>query len=828
MGLESVFKLSLIMSMVDNLTSPLSRVQAGVGSSVSRLQKMEQGLGSMTKTGIGMDVVGEQITEAALAPVQATFETRRALGELSSLGVKDLQTLENAATDFSNMWAGTTKAEFISAAYDIKSGIASLSDEGVAQFTELSGLTAKATKSTVGEMTSLFATGYGIYKDYYSSMTDMEFGEMFSAGIAKSVQQFKTTGSGMSQAIESLGASATNAKVPLEEQLSILGMLQATMGGSEAGTKYNAFLKSAAKGGKELGLNFLDANNQLLSMPEILDKLRGKFGETMDAAEKIKIQEAFGDQEAVALIDLLYNKTGDLQNNILSLYDSMGQGRGVAEEMANAMNQTEPDKFQVLQQKIQNVKETMGNSLLPTVNTMLDKGSELADRVGNWANEHQDLVQILMVTALVLGTFLTVAGTTIAVVGGVGLVFTKTGGMVVGFISQIRKLPDLLTTIRIYGMYAGDGVKKGFMLIKSAGGTALSGVRMLGTGILNMGRQAATAATTAMAPLITSVWSFTAALLANPITWVVIAVIALIAVLVLLYSKCEWFRDGVNAVWDAILAGGRAVVDFFGGLFSAIGSGISTVLGAAQATVSEKLGNMRAAYEAHGGGIRGIAAAAVEGVKGYYTAGFTFIDNLTGGKLSAIAGKFTGGINNIKNTVTGAVSWFKQSGAKIMDTFTEGIRSAINKPVEAVKGGLQKIRNMLPFSDAKTGPLSTLTLSGRRTMSTYAEGIKLAQDLPGQAADAALSNVRSQMSSEGIEATREPVRTLPRDAARTEKETVVEEKTEERGLTIKELHLKVDFKTIKELPALLKLLKEIEEFANGSGSLPGDVVIEEG
>ena len=52
-------------------------------------------------------------------------------------------------------------------------------------------------------------------------MTDMEFGEMFSAGIAKSVQQFKTTGSGMSQAIESLGASATNAKVPLEEQLSI-------------------------------------------------------------------------------------------------------------------------------------------------------------------------------------------------------------------------------------------------------------------------------------------------------------------------------------------------------------------------------------------------------------------------------------------------------------------------------------------------------------------------------------------------------------------------------------------------------------------------------
>lgn len=88
-------------------------------------------------------------------------------------------------------------------------------------------------------------------------------------------------------------------------------MLQATMGGAEAGTKYKAFLRSATKGGEALGLKFTDANNQLLSMPEILDILRGKFGETMDAAEKMELQKAFGDTEAVALIDLMYNKVGD-------------------------------------------------------------------------------------------------------------------------------------------------------------------------------------------------------------------------------------------------------------------------------------------------------------------------------------------------------------------------------------------------------------------------------------------------------------------------------------------------------------------------------------
>ena len=163
MSLESVFKLSLIMNMVDNLTGPMSRVTSNVNGSVSRLDKMNQSLGGIIKTGATMQTVGSQIAGAALAPVEATFETRRALGELASLGVKDLQVVEDAARSFSDQWAGTTKADFISAAYDIKSGIASLSDEGVAEFTSLAALTGKATKSTVGEMTSLFATGYGIY-----------------------------------------------------------------------------------------------------------------------------------------------------------------------------------------------------------------------------------------------------------------------------------------------------------------------------------------------------------------------------------------------------------------------------------------------------------------------------------------------------------------------------------------------------------------------------------------------------------------------------------------------------------------------------------------
>ncbi|WP_261948889.1 hypothetical protein [Paenibacillus melissococcoides] len=45
------------------------------------------------------------------------------------------------------------------------------------------------------------------------------------------------------------------------------------------------------------------------------------------------------------MIDLLYNKTGELQDNILLLYDSMGQGADIATKMAGAINETEGENI---------------------------------------------------------------------------------------------------------------------------------------------------------------------------------------------------------------------------------------------------------------------------------------------------------------------------------------------------------------------------------------------------------------------------------------------------------------------------------------------------
>lgn len=430
MGMESVYKLSVILNMVDNLSGQMSKVQCEVTGSIG---KLNSAFGMMQKASAAMMGVGGGIIGLSMGTIKATFDTQNALGELASLGVKDLQAVEDAARSFSDTWAGTSKADFITASYDIKSGIASLTDEGVAQFTELAALTGKATKSTTEEMGALFATGYGIYKGFYDDISDLAFGEMFSSGIATAVKNYKTSGSEMASSISALGATATNANVPLEEQLAILGQLQTTMSGSEAATKYKSFLNQASSAGEKLGLTFLDSNNQLLSMPEILTALKSKYGDTIDAVEKRELKEAFGTDEAVALIDLLYNNIETLDGGIQDLQQSMKSGIAVTEEMAEAINNTPEQKFQVLKQQIHNNVEELGKGLLPVVNDTIEKVSGLISKVSEWIANNQGAAKAIMNIVLGFGVFLVVAGGVIGVVATVGKIFIA-ASTAIGFV----------------------------------------------------------------------------------------------------------------------------------------------------------------------------------------------------------------------------------------------------------------------------------------------------------------------------------------------------------------------------------------------------------
>lgn len=801
--MDAIFKLSVFVNMVDNITQPVGTASKSLDGMQSKLTALDNGFRNMAKTGMMMTGVGIGMTQAALAPVGATFETKKALGELASVGVENLEALEEAAKNFSDTWAGTTKADFITAAYDIKSGISTLTDEAVAEYTKLAGITAKGTKASTAEMTSLFATGYGIYKGFYKDMSDLEFGEMFSAGIAKSVQQFKTDGSKMSQAIQMLGASATTSNVPLEEQLSILGMLQATMGGGEAGTKYKAFLKSAAKAGDELGLSFMDANNQLLSMPEILTLLRGKFGDTMDAAEKMELQKAFGTEEAVALIDLLYNKTDELEGNILGLYGTMGQGTSVAQGMADAINSTDGEKYTILKQKIQNTVETIGNGMLPTVNKWMEKGDQILGQTSEWISNNQQLVSNLFLVVAVIGVVLVALGTLSTVIGFVG---TTVIGTVTNFRnlgSVLKKMPGAWDTIRLKAMYAGDAIKLGFTKIRGATTTVITGMKnvtmqiikmgkaaaingfnalkSITLGLVGMAKQAITTAVTAIPGLIASTWAWTAALLANPVTWIVVGIIALIAAIILLWRNWDVVVAWLKGVWNATIQG---VVNGFNWVKDSVASMPNSIL------------LLIAAFMP----FVGIPMLIM---KNWESIGL-FFTNL-----------WTGIQNGFNNFITGWIPNMQESGKKVISTFVDGIQSMINKPAELVKEGLSKVRQLLPFSDAKEGPLSTLTLSGSKIFSTIGEGMKKTINIPSLITADAFEEVEGKLDIDSIKGDRPKSLNLKETLKQTEKTEETTTSTRS-GTTVKigNMTLQFDIKDLEDMKYIKKLIESFKDLDN--------------
>ncbi len=92
-----------------------------------------------------------------------------------------------------------------------------------------------------------------------------------------------------------------------------------------------------------------------------------------------------------------------------------------------------------------------------------------------------------------------------------------------------------------------------------------------------------------------------------------------------------------------------------------------------------------------------------------------------------------------------AIEWLSSislydTGAKLLTTFAEGIKSVAMAPVEAVSSVVAKVREYLPGSDAERGPLSTLTASGAAIPATMAQGMASAGDGGlGQALDRSLS-----------------------------------------------------------------------------------------
>jgi TP901 family phage tail tape measure protein len=649
---NGMMALGIVMSLKDKLSGPARKVMDSLKGieKAAELGRRIRGRG-LEMQGIGAlwNEIGQRGAGAMRAFMGEAYDLDDALASVRTISSgtfgsveADVQAVSKAAREWALTWSDSA-TDFARSSYMMLS--AGLDTRQSIAGTETALAVARATMGDATQAASLLAT---IYNNLGDRTADARL-EMARLGdvVTRTQQAFKIADLGqLSEGLKYAVPSAKAFGISLEQVSAVVGKLNdAGLEGSMAGTALSATMRQMLKASKDLGFEVVRTASggvDLVATFEMIERSFGSFGAMSDEM-KGKFQKAFG-EEGVRSMQLLLGNTQALRSGL----DAVSNATGVTTSSQKVMESTGAAAWRNLANHVSELKFVIAQDLGPALYQIIDGLKSAVGGVKDFVQAHPDL-SAFAAKWLVLGV------ATLAVVGPLTMVMgflTQTAGLFIGAYASMFKFGAYLKTTLVPWLGTAAATIKGALM------TSLVAVK----GAL------ITAATAA--------WSFAAALLANPITWIVAGVAALGVGIyqavkhwdelkVALYAADRWIRDAFGALGD-----------WFGRLWD---------------------------------GIAGAAGQAMEGVKGAVGSAWAWVKDSFNGILSWIDG-------------LGARMW--DSGVGLFEAFVGGIKHQGAKVVGAVRDVLSWVRDLLPFSDARFGPLSTLTASGRAFTETWASGVK--------------------------------------------------------------------------------------------------------
>ena len=297
-------------------------------------------------------------------------------------------------------------------------------------------------------------------------------------------------------------------------------------------TKGEASSKKAAAAFRSMGIdvNKLAVDMQRDGEGTILRVLQ-KLKEVDPAKQGAIVSTIFGEEAKSSVLDMI-NNLDKVKSNLKEAKKGFGK-EAVDAEYANRMNTT-LNKFLVAKNKVVNSMADLGKALMPTITGALEKLNPLIDKVSQFIQKNPQLAAGIMKAAAAFAVF------------KIGI-----GGLSKGLaplFSGISKGMLIFDKFKIAGSFTG-GLKTAFPIINK-----------LGPAMAKLG------------PMLT-----------NPY---VAAGAAAVAAFVLMYSKWNWFRNGVNN-------GVKQIAPHFKGVFDSIKNGFSQLFSSG----SKELGKMKPMFD---------------------------------------------------------------------------------------------------------------------------------------------------------------------------------------------------------------------------------------
>ncbi|MCQ3040390.1 MULTISPECIES: phage tail tape measure protein, partial [unclassified Salmonella] len=397
-------QLDFTLSLIDKLSRPLKQAQSSVTgfAEKSKAAFMQIGGGVLALAGTGMAIRG------ALSPAIEMYD---ALNDAASKGIDDqaLKAVQRDALRFSTTY-GASAVEFVQSTESINSAIAGLAGNELPKVTKVANTLAFALKSTAAETAEFMGQMFGNFSADAERLGKVQFAEQLAGKMVYMRKVFGTEMGTIKDLMEGARGVGTNYGVGLDEQLAVLGQLNRTLG-TEASSAYEGFMTGAIEGGKKLGLSFTDATGKMLSMPEMLIKLQGKYGKSLEGNLKAQaeLDAAFGDSSAV--VKHLYGNVALLQRNITELGGSDGLKR--TQEMASKL--VKPwDRFVQILKAIQTV---IGLTLIPVLYPVLNRLADMGQTFARWMQLFPNIARVIGYAAMALLGFAAVGAVANIVMG---------------------------------------------------------------------------------------------------------------------------------------------------------------------------------------------------------------------------------------------------------------------------------------------------------------------------------------------------------------------------------------------------------------------------
>lgn len=728
-----VFSVFATLSLADMLSGPLGKIR----QSMQNVNLATAALGDrMGKLALSMAPVA--IAAGAVLGVfskcvstAAGFEDQMAkVGAVSRASAEDMVILEakarelGATTQFSAAQVAQAEQYLAMAGFKAHENVAAL--PGVLNL-------AAATATDLGRAADISSDILGAF-----GMKAEEMGRVADA-LALTCSTANTDMEKLGDTMKYVAPVARMAGMSLEETAAMAGMLgNVGIKGSQAGTTLKAMLNKLGSPSKEaqeifqkLGVTVKDSAGNLRSPIKVLGEMAAGL-KNMGSAEQIAALKAIVGEEAIAGFSELIKQQGI---GALEEYaKQLEEAGGSAEQMAARMNDTLAGSLRNMGSAWESVQITIGKIFLPVARKVVDIVTVLFRVLDSFAQSP--------IGATILKIMGAMAAAVVAVTGlSAGMwALSKIGPLIVKSFLPIKTAllglgwPVLAVIAAIAALYVA--YKNNFGGIADTLDRWGRNISMVVRGVISIFQS-----------LKGSTFEIRGELAKD------IKAAGLEKFVVTVGKIVFRIKEFFSGLWDSLnfdgaLSALAPAAATLGRVLDSLGNAIASVFGVQITSASN---SARGLGEILGGALSWSLEALATVFVGV-ARGVEVVVSLFRLVAAVLTGDFSGACthagqiwNNICDQFMAFANLFRigdwirnawakaqeylssinlfESGAKLLDTFIQGITSKISGLVETVSGALGKVREFLPFSDAHTGPLSSLTLSGSRLMTTLGEGM---------------------------------------------------------------------------------------------------------